>query len=319
MKTHGDPGWESFPSYLDIVVPRALKFLEERDLNITFFIVGQDAALEKNHAALKSIADAGHEIGNHSFHHEPWVHLCTEEEFESELALAEEHIRRVTKQMPVGFRGPGYSLSDAALRVLGRRGYRYDASTLPTFIGPLGRLYYFAKSKLNSEEKQQRDLLFGTFQDGLRPLRPYWWRIEGAEMWPGILEIPVTTMPVFRVPIHVSYVLFLSVFSPILAMAYFRTALSLCRIYGVQPSLLLHPLDFLGSDDTSELSFFPAMSLPMEKKVRVVSKVVDIFCRQFTVVTLQQHAREVTQMSKFLVLEPNFGHAAVGAEGESSI
>ena len=24
MKTHGDPGWEGFPSYLDTVVPRFL-------------------------------------------------------------------------------------------------------------------------------------------------------------------------------------------------------------------------------------------------------------------------------------------------------
>ena len=39
MKTHGDPGWESFPSYLDVVVPRVLEFLEERELIITFFIV----------------------------------------------------------------------------------------------------------------------------------------------------------------------------------------------------------------------------------------------------------------------------------------
>ena len=67
MKTHGDPGWESFPSYLDTAVPRILDFLAERNLKITFFVVGQDAALEKNHAALKSLATAGHEIGNHSF------------------------------------------------------------------------------------------------------------------------------------------------------------------------------------------------------------------------------------------------------------
>ena len=51
LKTHGDPGWESFPSYLDTVVPRVLQFLEERNLTITFFVVGQDAALERNHDA----------------------------------------------------------------------------------------------------------------------------------------------------------------------------------------------------------------------------------------------------------------------------
>src|SRR3954471_11929964 len=84
MKTHGDAGWQSFPSYLDIVVPRVLDFLKERnDLAITFFIVGQDAALPKNREALAALASAAggrHEIGNHSFNHEPWLHLYTRTE-----------------------------------------------------------------------------------------------------------------------------------------------------------------------------------------------------------------------------------------------
>src|SRR6478752_92451 len=65
LKTHGDRGWEEFPSYLDGVVPRFLDVLDKLGLRITVFIVGQDAALSKNRAALASIADAGHEIGNH--------------------------------------------------------------------------------------------------------------------------------------------------------------------------------------------------------------------------------------------------------------
>src|SRR5476651_321958 len=96
MKTHGDAGWDTFPSYLDVVVPRALSFLKERDLNITFFIVGQDAALEKNHAAITSIAVAGHEIGNHSFNHEPWLHLYSKSELVTEFEKTEAAIENVT-------------------------------------------------------------------------------------------------------------------------------------------------------------------------------------------------------------------------------
>ena len=44
MKTHGDEGWDSFPSYLDLLVPRVLETLDKHALQITFFIVGQDAA-----------------------------------------------------------------------------------------------------------------------------------------------------------------------------------------------------------------------------------------------------------------------------------
>ena len=41
MKTHGDSGWEEFPSYLDILIPYLLDILEKLKLKITFFIVGQ--------------------------------------------------------------------------------------------------------------------------------------------------------------------------------------------------------------------------------------------------------------------------------------
>ena len=85
----------------------------------------------------------------------------------------------MTGQKPIGFRGPGYSLSLSVLRVLTRRGYQYDASTLPTFLGPLARAYYFMTTKLSPEEKKNRKLLFGQLRDGLRPLRPYRWQIDG--------------------------------------------------------------------------------------------------------------------------------------------
>ncbi|HEX4778174.1 MAG TPA: polysaccharide deacetylase family protein, partial [Acidimicrobiia bacterium] len=70
MKTHGDAGWDSYPSYLDVVVPRVLDLLAARGLRITFFVVGQDAALDRNRDAIASLSAAGHEIGNHSFRHE---------------------------------------------------------------------------------------------------------------------------------------------------------------------------------------------------------------------------------------------------------
>ena len=52
MKTHGDSGWQSHPSYLDAVVPRVLEFLAARKLTITFFIVGIDAAKARNAVAV---------------------------------------------------------------------------------------------------------------------------------------------------------------------------------------------------------------------------------------------------------------------------
>src|SRR5206468_3230523 len=216
-------------------------FLRTRNLTITVFIVGQDAALDKNRELLRAIAAAGHEIGNHSFHHEPWLHLYSEERTDTELGRAEEHIERATGQRPLGFRGPGFSLSPATLRILARRGYRYDASTLPTFLGPVARAYYFMRTRLTPEQREQRKLLFGTFAEGWQPLRPYRWRTDAGEL----LEIPVTTMPIFRTPFHVSYLLYLSAVAPRLAVGYFRAILALCRWTGTEPSLLLHAVGLL--------------------------------------------------------------------------
>ncbi len=288
LKTHGDAGWESFPSYLDMMVPRVLDFLKARNLRITFFIVGQDAALEKNREALGQIAAAGHEIGNHSFHHEPWLHLYSEAELEGEMASAEEHIERATGRRPVGFRGPGFSFSDTTLRVLKRRGYQYDASTFPTFLGPLARAYYLMTTKLSPEERRQRRALFGSLRDGRRPIKPYHWQVDDGTL----IEIPVTTMPIFRLPIHVSYILYLSGFAPALAIGYFQTAIKLCRMTNTQPSLLLHPLDFLGPDDTQDLSFFPGMRLASEEKLNIVGQVLSMMSDNFTMMTIQQHARD---------------------------
>lgn len=299
MKTHGDAGWESFPSYLDVVVPRALDFLDERRLAITFFVVGQDAALERNRDALREIAlrqGGRHEVGNHSFSHEPWLHLYSRAEVEVEIERAEAEIERATGRQTVGFRGPGYSLSATVLAVLRARGYAYDASTFPSFLGPLARAYYFMTTRLAPEEKERRKLLFGRASEGLRPLKPYLWQTEGGTL----VEIPVTTMPFVKVPIHVSYLLYLSSLSrraPRLALRYFAAALGLCEVGGVQPSLLLHPLDFLGREDpcARELSFFPAMNMARGHKLELVGEILRMLSARFDVLTLGEHAARVAR------------------------
>lgn len=286
LKTHGDAAWQQFPSYLDLVVPRVLDELARRRLKITFFIVGQDAALPQNQPALAAIAAAGHEIGNHSFHHEPWLHLYTSEQLTEELAETEEHLWQATGQRPVGFRGPGFSTSPELLRLLACRGYEYDASTLPSFLGPLARMYYFCTARLSAAERQKRKQLFGAMSEGFKPLRPHFLDFGDKRL----VELPVTTMPLARVPIHVSYLLFLLRYSRAAALAYFRLALGLCRLRGVELSILLHPLDFLGCDDEPDLGFFPAMDLASAAKLELVGQVLDLLATRFQVVTMREHA-----------------------------
>lgn len=287
LKTHGDAGWDAYPSYLNVVVPRVLDFLDARGVRITWFLVGRDAADPAHHATLREIPRRGHEVGNHSYNHEPWLHLYSEAAIRDELARTEDAIEAATGERPTGFRGPGFSFSPTLLKVLTERGYRYDASTFPTFLGPLARMYYFATAKgLTAGEKAQRAKLFGTVSEGLRPLKPYTWATPAGPL----LEIPVTTMPLFRVPFHLSYLLYLDGYSRVLARAYLKLAVVMCKLARVEPSVLLHPLDFLGGDDTDRLSFFPAMTRPSADKLAFVSEVFATLARHFDLVPMGEHA-----------------------------
>jgi hypothetical protein len=283
MKTHGDSGWEKFPSYLDIFIPHVLDLLDRLKLKITFFIVGQDAALDKNRETLGLLTARGHEVGNHSFHHEPWLHLYLKDQIKSEILRAEEEIYRVTGQKPIGFRGPGFSWSSKLIEVLVESDYLYDTTTLPTYIGPLARVYYFWSSNFKEEEKNQRKRLFGSFNDGLRPLKPYWWALGSGLK---LLEIPVTTMPIIKTPFHLSYLVYLSRFSLKLMSSYLKTALFLCRATGTELSFLLHPLDLLGGDQVQDLSFFPGMDLTGGQKSELFENVINELGRHFNLVSM---------------------------------
>lgn len=306
LKTHGDPHWDAFPTYLDVVVPRFLRVLDDLDLRITVFIVGQDAALAKNRASLRSIATTGHEIGNHSFHHEPWLQHYTTEAIEAEIGDATDAIDEATGVRPVGFRGPGFTLSRPTLDALARRDYRYDCSTFPTYIGPLARAYYFMTAKLTPAEREQRKALFGSMAEGRRPLRQYAWDL-GDPQARKLLEIPVTTFPLLKIPIHFSYVLYIATLAPPLAIPYFRSALLACRALGIEPSLLLHPLDFLDGTDVATLAFFPAMAMPKERKLAVLARALRVYRELFDVVAVGDHAAALERRGTLDAVVPRFG------------
>lgn len=291
MKTHGDSGWEARPTYLPRFSPIVLESLERLKLKITFFLVGVDAEREANGAALRALVEAGHEVGNHSHEHEPWLHRYTPEQLRTEIETAERAIIGATGQRPIGFRGPGFSWSPTLLSILAERGYLYDASTFPTFLGPLARLYYFWTAKLSAEEREKRSHLFGSMREGFRPNRPYAWNLDGGRT---LLEIPVTTMPVFKVPFHFSYLLYLAKYSEGVMTAYLRTAITMCRLTGIEPSFLLHPLDLLGGDQVPQLAFFPGMDLPSSRKVQLFERALRTLGEQFQLVPMSVHARALT-------------------------
>jgi hypothetical protein len=168
----------------------------------------------------------------------------------------------------------------------------------------VARAYFFFTSDLPPEEKARRAKMYGSLGDALSPLRPY-------EIEPGLMEMPVTTMPILRTPIHLSYLLFLARYSAPLARFYWKCAMSLCRMTGTAPSLLLHPTDFLDVNDAPAMGFFPAMRIPADEKIALVRHTLISIRRHWEVGTLLDCCRTLAPESSVdvAVTEPSLTHA----------
>jgi hypothetical protein len=154
----------------------------------------------------------------------------------------------------------------------------------------LARAYYFWKSDLTEEEKEKRKKLFGEFKEGFRPVKAYYQQINSDRK---LLEIPVTTMPLFKTPFHLSYLIYLSRISELLMIFYLKMSLTLCRITRTDPSFLLHPLDFLGGDHVHELAFFPGVDIETAKKTFLFKKVINLISIHFELVNMSTKAKQL--------------------------
>lgn len=286
LQAAGRAEWQEYPSYLSQVIPRIITVLNDHDLKITIFVVGKDVDETSDVVAVKSLVDAGHELANHSFSHQPWLHTLAEQAIVDELAKTDSLLEAIQGKKIDGFRGPGYSDSPFIRQQLIDLGYRYCASPFPSIIGPMARLYYFAKTGLRSKaELNERKELFGRFRDCVAPNVPRLARIDGKPLW----IMPVTVLPILRVPIHFSYLMFLAEKSMLLAQIYFAMALNMCRMLRVEPSLLLHPLDFLSKADEPDLGFFPGMQLPSDEKLRRLKGLLTIYRKRFQVCSMSSY------------------------------
>jgi hypothetical protein len=95
-----------------------------------------------------------------------------------------------------------------------------------------------------------------------------------------------------------SYLLTLAGASPRAARRYCALALGLCRLRRVEPSLLLHPLDFLDADEASGLGFFPGMGMPIQQKIALVGGFIDQLRQRYLVTTVRDHAERLERSGR---------------------
>ncbi|MFG0265408.1 MAG: polysaccharide deacetylase family protein [Rhodopirellula sp. JB055] len=287
LRAAGREDWESASSYLPLATQRIVDLLGELKLPLTVFLVGRDLQNSSDVEAIRTFDQLPRwEAANHSLNHLPWMHTMSESEIESEIMTTHDRIVSTIGSRPFGFRGPGFSCPTEVLRVLIRNQYTYDASIFPTSVAPIARAVFLARTDLKGEQREKAKKLYGGFDSMRNPNRPFVRREEvDGELRP-LQEIPVTTLPFLRAPIHFSYVTFLASFSVMAAKTYFTSALRLCRMTGTSPSLLLHPPDFLGCEDDSDMAYFPGMKMKRETKLSFMRWALAKFARDFDVRTM---------------------------------
>ena len=102
-------------------------------------------------------------------------------------------------------------------------------------------------------------------------------------------------MPVFRIPFHLSYLLYISNVSIYLMMLYLNIAIFLCKVTRTEPSFLLHPLDLIGGDQVKSLAFFPGMNISSDRKIFIFKKVMNKLAKHFVLVDMNTHIEAISK------------------------
>ena len=131
---------------------RILQFLRERGIRATWFVPG--FTIESWPKESAAVAEAGHEIGHHSWAHIPPANQTREEE-EADLVRANDNIRKLTGKKARGYRSPSWDLSAHTIDLLIEHGFLYDSSLMGADYIPyrarrgdvaeLGRPYRFGQ------------------------------------------------------------------------------------------------------------------------------------------------------------------------------
>lgn len=100
---------------------RILEILKTHGVKATFFIVGENA--ERYPDRIQTIAEEGHELGNHTYSHAS-VNKLSPKELEEELEKTSQIIERITGIRPKVFRPPFGAYNDSCVERITSLGYR---------------------------------------------------------------------------------------------------------------------------------------------------------------------------------------------------
>lgn len=272
---------------LERALPRAAALFANRGLHVTWFVVGRDVdGHEANAQRLKTLAEAGDEIGNHSYSHHYDLARMSAGQIDAEIARADRVLRTIA---PVrGFRAPGYDVSAAMLDSLAKLGYRYDSSVFPApgyYAAKAAVMAALAAAGRPSGAVLTNPRALTAPADPYRPSMTAPWRRGQAP----IVELPVAVTPWTRVPAIGT--------SLLVAPAWLRTRLVTAMARRDFFNLELHGIDFADAERDGipgELvERQPDLRIPIDQKLERLDRVLDAVAQRWDFATLGEVAAEM--------------------------
>jgi peptidoglycan/xylan/chitin deacetylase (PgdA/CDA1 family) len=266
----------------DVAVDRLRALAADLSIPLTLFAIGHDLARPEAAERIRAAHAGGCEIANHSLDHRYDLVRLGKDEIRRQVAEGAAAIERVTGEAPVGFRAPGYTITDEVFSVLGELGVSYDSSVFPcpaywaaktaaiTAIGVMGR---------KSRSVVDSPAVLAAPTRPYRVGRPYWRR--GG----GLLEVPVQVTRGARLPFIGTHA---TLWGP-------RVARGLARMCVGEPvvNFELHGIDVLDAADGLEAlrAHQVDVRVPKERKLEGLRGAVDVLrAAGYSFVTLREAA-----------------------------
>lgn len=278
------PAGPAATAVYDVAFARLRDLAEDAGIPLTLFAIGGDLARPEARARLREAHDEGHEIANHSLDHRYDFTRVERAEIVRQIDGGAKAIADAIGARPVGFRAPGYTITDEVFEVLAELGVRYDSSVFssPAYYGlKAAKIAGIAlRGRQSSSIVDDPRVLFAP----TRPYRvgtPYWTRGH------GMIELPIQVTRGARLPF----------IGTALTMAGPWKASLLTRMCIGEPlvNLELHGIDVLDDRDGLEalLPHQPDVRLPVARKLESLHAVIDTLKRAgYTFVTLRDAAAQ---------------------------
>lgn len=182
----------------DVAIDRLRSLADRARIPLTLFAIARDLDREASRVHLRAAAAEGHEIANHSLDHRYDLVRLGRSEIARQIAEGVRVIENVCGTRPVGFRAPGYTITDEVFDVLEELGVAYDASVFPCpfyWAAKASAIGLYALRGRKSRSIVDTPSVLRAPTRPYRPGRPYWRRGHRS-----ILEIPVQVTRGPRLP-----------------------------------------------------------------------------------------------------------------------